>query len=118
MLSESCVCVCVCVCDIGAGGGSPSQRWLREQLGALAAPGLINLVLSRAQRGLILLGNAELLSVHPAWNRVVQVCHSHATLRASSPGWNCKGGGGFYLHHPTSYCMVRVCVLNSGWPWL
>lgn len=51
---------------------NPSLHWLREHLGFLTDEHQINVGLTRARKGLCIIGNRNLLVLHPLWQKLVE----------------------------------------------
>lgn len=49
----------------------PSLHWLREHLGFLTDEHLMNVGLTRARKGLCIIGNKNLLMHHPMWEKLI-----------------------------------------------
>ncbi|XP_025109737.1 helicase with zinc finger domain 2-like [Pomacea canaliculata] len=49
----------------------PTQGWCRQNMGFITDQNQVNVALTRARRGLIIVGNAELLRCDPVWNRLI-----------------------------------------------
>ncbi|XP_070570218.1 3'-5' exoribonuclease HELZ2-like [Ptychodera flava] len=50
----------------------PSQGWLRSNLGFITDEHQINVAITRAKRGLIIVGNRELLGTHGMWKNLLR----------------------------------------------
>ncbi|CAH1244473.1 HELZ [Branchiostoma lanceolatum] len=50
----------------------PSRRWMTDQLGFLTDDHQINVGLTRARRGFIIVGNKNLLQTHSTWSHLVK----------------------------------------------
>ncbi|CAH1244538.1 HELZ2 [Branchiostoma lanceolatum] len=50
----------------------PSRRWMTDQLGFLTDDHQINVGLTRAKRGFIIVGNKNLLQTHSTWSHLVK----------------------------------------------
>lgn len=50
----------------------PSMYWLREHLGFLTDEHLMNVGLTRARKGLSIIGNKNLLINHPMWQKLIE----------------------------------------------
>ncbi|XP_020604469.1 helicase with zinc finger domain 2-like [Orbicella faveolata] len=50
----------------------PSLYWLREHLGFLTDEHQMNVGLTRARKGLCIIGNKNLLRVHPMWQELIE----------------------------------------------
>ncbi|KAJ8359241.1 hypothetical protein SKAU_G00157660 [Synaphobranchus kaupii] len=50
----------------------PSRAWLSKNVGFVGDPNQINVGITRAQEGLCIIGNQELLRCSKAWNRLLQ----------------------------------------------
>ncbi|KAK2142420.1 hypothetical protein LSH36_958g00101 [Paralvinella palmiformis] len=48
--------------------GNPSQSWMQRHLGFITDQHQINVALTRAKKGLIVIGNKNLLRIQPMWN--------------------------------------------------
>lgn len=55
-------------------GSSENQQWLANHLGFLIDERQMNVALTRAKHGLIIIGNRHLLAVHNMWNNLVSHC--------------------------------------------
>ncbi|PVD23135.1 hypothetical protein C0Q70_16398 [Pomacea canaliculata] len=49
----------------------PTLGWCRQNMGFITDQNQVNVALTRARRGLIIVGNAELLKCDPVWSRLV-----------------------------------------------
>lgn len=50
---------------------NPDTDWIRKNVGEVSDPNQINLMLTRARHGLVLIGNDELLQVCPLWKTII-----------------------------------------------
>ncbi|CAH1274496.1 HELZ2 [Branchiostoma lanceolatum] len=50
---------------------NPSPSWLRKYLGFIMDQNQINVAITRAKRGLCIIGNKNLLRVHSLWNKLI-----------------------------------------------
>ncbi|XP_071943704.1 3'-5' exoribonuclease HELZ2-like [Antedon mediterranea] len=51
----------------------PSVGWIKTNLGFIADENQMNVALTRAKKGLILIGNRDLLETHPKWKELLQM---------------------------------------------
>ncbi|XP_070570215.1 3'-5' exoribonuclease HELZ2-like [Ptychodera flava] len=58
----------------------PSQGWLRSNLGFIIDEHQINVAITRAKRGLIIVGNRELLQTHDMWNHLLRTYEADGCL--------------------------------------
>uniref|UniRef100_A0A4W3JYX0 Helicase with zinc finger domain 2-like n=1 Tax=Callorhinchus milii TaxID=7868 RepID=A0A4W3JYX0_CALMI len=50
----------------------PNMSWLRKNLGSLTDANQLNVAITRAKKGLCIIGNNNLLKCHPRWRRLLQ----------------------------------------------
>ncbi|XP_019640358.1 PREDICTED: helicase with zinc finger domain 2-like [Branchiostoma belcheri] len=50
---------------------NPSPSWLRKYLGFITDQNQVNVAITRAKRGLCIIGNKNLLRVHPLWSKLI-----------------------------------------------
>lgn len=55
-------------------GSSDNQQWLANHLGFLIDERQMNVALTRAKHGLVIIGNRHLLAVHNMWKNLVSHC--------------------------------------------
>ncbi|XP_071943705.1 3'-5' exoribonuclease HELZ2-like [Antedon mediterranea] len=58
----------------------PSIRWMKMNLGFITDENQMNVALTRAKKGLILIGNQYLLKTHPKWKELLQMCRQNKCL--------------------------------------
>ncbi|XP_057189999.1 helicase with zinc finger domain 2 isoform X2 [Triplophysa rosa] len=58
----------------------PSREWLSEHIGFVGDENQINVGITRAQDGLCILGNQELLNCSPAWRKLLKHYSSHGCV--------------------------------------
>ncbi|XP_019641872.1 PREDICTED: helicase with zinc finger domain 2-like [Branchiostoma belcheri] len=51
---------------------NPSPSWLRKYLGFITDQNQVNVAITRARRGLCIIGNKNLLRVHAVWNKLIE----------------------------------------------
>ncbi|XP_068677064.1 3'-5' exoribonuclease HELZ2-like isoform X1 [Montipora foliosa] len=61
-------------------GNKDNQQWLVNHLGFLTDERQMNVALTRAKHGLIIIGNRHLLSVHRMWNSLISHCQRSECL--------------------------------------
>ncbi|CAH1274458.1 HELZ2 [Branchiostoma lanceolatum] len=59
---------------------NPSPSWLRKYLGFIMDQNQVNVAITRAKRGLCIIGNKNLLRVHSLWNKLVTDYEEHKCL--------------------------------------
>ncbi|XP_071943708.1 3'-5' exoribonuclease HELZ2-like [Antedon mediterranea] len=58
----------------------PSIRWMKMNLGFIADENQMNVALTRAKKGFILIGNQYLLQTHPKWKELLQMYRQNKCL--------------------------------------
>ncbi|XP_043099695.1 helicase with zinc finger domain 2 [Puntigrus tetrazona] len=73
-------------CSISAiGSGRPSKAWLGKRLGFITDPNQVNVAITRAQDGLVILGNSALLRCCELWERLLRhYCDKHCLVDPAS----------------------------------
>ncbi|XP_071943710.1 3'-5' exoribonuclease HELZ2-like [Antedon mediterranea] len=62
----------------------PSIRWLKRNLGFIIDENQMNVALTRAKKGLILIGNQYLLQTHPKWKKLLEMYKENNCLLKAS----------------------------------
>jgi superfamily I DNA and/or RNA helicase len=55
----------------------PSRKWKKNQLGFIADEHQMNVALTRARHGLVIVGNSNLLSLHSMWKTLLDHYRDH-----------------------------------------